>query len=69
MAFFIGVPMGLAYPYPIHTKICDISIIIAAIIMIYIGVKKRGKCYGRVFFIIGIILWIFMGVLGLGTGT
>ena len=65
----IGIPMGISYPFPIMTKLSIISGLIVSIIFIYFGFKNHKKYIGQVLALLGIVIWSFIGVIGLGTGT
>ena len=64
-----GVPMGLFYPDPLMVKLVMILGLIVSLIMFIYGIKNHQKVIGQVLAVLGFLLWSFIGLLGLGTGT
>ncbi len=64
-----GIAMGLFYPFPLFTKVAMIIGLLASIIAIFYGFKNHKKLIGQILAVSGIILWSFIGLMGLGTGT
>ena len=65
----IGIPMGLFFPFPLFTKVTMIiGLIVSLAAMIY-GFKNSKAIIGQVSAVLGIIVWSFIGFMGLGTGT
>lgn len=65
----VGIPMGLTYPFPIAIKIALISGLIASITAAVYGFRHHLKIKGQILAVVGIVMWSFIGVIGLGTGT
>jgi len=69
LSFFIGVPMGVLYPFETGLKVLYIISVLISVAMIVYGARKFRYFYGKTLLGVGIILWTFLGFLGLGTGT
>jgi len=65
----IGIPMGLAYPFPAMIKLGFIFGLISSMSAIIYGVRYRSEFKGQVLAVIGVVVWSFVGMIGLGTGT
>ena len=65
----IGIPMALAYPFALATKIAMILGLIASAGAIYYGFKNHKSLLGQILAVAGIALWALIGLLGLGTGS
>jgi hypothetical protein len=65
----IGIAMGLSYPFPLVIKVSMILGLLASIVACYFGFKNRNKLFGQILAIAGLILWAFIGLMGLSTGT
>lgn len=66
LAMFVGPYMGATYPNFGYTYLIGLIIVLAIAI---VGFKYRNNIWGQVAAVIGIVGWLFMGMLGLGTGT
>jgi hypothetical protein len=65
----IGIPMGLGYPFPYLTKAAMVLGLLASVFAVIFGFRNHGKRWGQVSAISGIFLWVFIGLIGLSTGT
>lgn len=65
----IGIPMGLGYPFPYSIKSAMVFGLLAAVAAMFFGFRNHKKAWGQISAISGIILWAFIGLMGLGTGT
>lgn len=65
----IGVPMGLLYPFPLLTKIAMVVGLALSLLAVIYGFKNSKILTGQVCAIAGIIAWLLIGLMGLGTGT
>jgi hypothetical protein len=61
LAFFVGVPTAWIYQFGILVYACTI----VSIALIVTGVIKRKHRYGKVALIMGLLLWDFVGWIGL----
>ena len=50
-------------------KILMISGLFISVIIIFFGLKSHKTIWGKILVIFGIVLWTFIGLIGLGTGT
>lgn len=65
----IGIPMGLGYPFSFGIKaIMTLGLLISVLAIIF-GFKNAKHVRGQASAVSGVILWVFIGLLGLGTGT
>ena len=69
LAATVGVPMGLFYPDPFMVKSVMILGLTISLVMFIYGIKNHQKVIGQVLAVLGFLLWSFIGLLGLGTGT
>lgn len=69
LGFFVGVPMGIMYPFTFNLRIIYIGLVVLCITIFFIGVKYRKARFGKVLIVFSLLLWDLLGVLGLGTGT
>lgn len=65
----IGTPMVLGYPSPPSIKIAIILGLLASVSAIVYGFRNHKNWWGQASAMSGIILWVFIGLIGLGTGT
>ena len=65
----IGIPMGLFFPFPLFTKVTMIIGLIVSLAAMINGFKNSKAIIGQVSAVLGIIVWSFIGFMGLGTGT
>lgn len=64
-----GVYMALLYPDPLITKVVMILALTISIAMFMYGIQNHQKIIGQTLAIFGFLLWTFIGLFGLGTGT
>ena len=65
----IGIYMGMEYPFPMYMKALMIIGIIASGVFVYLGFKNHKRTSGQIMAVSGVVLWFFVGLIGLGTGT
>lgn len=68
-ALFIGPYMVFTYPFSLMTKIEFGAILFLAFVCLLMGIAKRKIKLGKALFAAGIVLWSFVGWIGIGTGT
>jgi hypothetical protein len=61
--------MGISYLYALGLKVIYVGCLVAAVASVIYGVSVDNKKQGRIAITLGVIAWIFLGMLGLGTGT
>lgn len=69
LSFFLGVPMGITYPFEPHFKILYLVIVALSMIIFLVGLKFRKAKYGKLTLIVSIGVWWTLGLIGLGTGS
>jgi hypothetical protein len=65
----VGPFMALAYPFSAMFKLGYIFALVASILSIAMGFKKRNHVLGQALVVLGIVAWLTCGFIGLGTGT
>jgi hypothetical protein len=63
---FVGVPVGVMRIISYAEGYDYIAYVILTALLIFVGILKRKSRYGKVGLIIGLILWEFLGLAGLG---
>ena len=69
LGFFVGVPMGIAYPFSLGFKILYAGLAVVCIVSLVVGVKFRQKIFGKIAVVAALLGWTVLGLIGLGTGT
>ncbi len=69
LGFFVGIPMGLNYPFERSFKIIYLISVVFCVIAFIFGIIFRKKYYGKLAIAVSLCLWTFLGFIGLGTGT
>lgn len=69
LSFFLGVPMGITYPFEPHFKTLYLILVVLSIIAFLVGLKYRKAGYGKLALIVSIGLWWILGLIGLGIGS
>lgn len=65
----VGPFMALVYPFSAMFKLGYIFALVASILSIAVGYKKRKHVLGQVLVVFGIVAWLTCGFIGIGTGT
>ena len=65
----LGPYMGVAYPFSFFFKVGYILALLCSVILFVFGIKRRQEILGSISVVIGVVLWAFTGLVGLGTGT
>lgn len=65
----IGIFMGLTYPFPLYVRFGIILALLLSVIAVYFGFKYGNKVWGQALAVIGVAVWVLIGVVGLSTGT
>ena len=65
----VGPYMGLSYPFSITFKLLYVFGFVISFCLFVLGIKFNRKILGQVSVISGVVLWFFLGLIGLGTGT
>lgn len=69
LSAMFGVLMALTYPWALATKVGIVIGLLLAVVFAVYGFKHAATWHGRGLAVIGIIIWVVIGLLGLGTGT
>ena len=69
LAATIGPFMGIDYPFPVPFKIAYVTALLLSVAAMIYGVKARRYKRGQAAAVFGVLLWPFLGMMGLGTGT
>lgn len=69
LSFFLGVPMGITYPFEPHFKTLYLVLVVLSIIIFLVGLKFRKVGHGKLALIVSIGLWWALGLIGLGAGS
>jgi hypothetical protein len=65
----IGPFMAIAYPFSLSFKVGYLIILLASVLAIVYGIKHRPKTLGQAAVVLGVVVWTFAGLIGLGTGS
>ncbi len=65
----VGVIMGLVYPFSLLLKIGIITGLCFSMVSVVFGFKNHSKTFGQVMTILSVIIWVSIGIVGLGTGS
>ena len=69
MVFFVGVPMGIAYPFSPGFKTIYIASALLCVAALVTGLKFRRRTPGKVAIIMALLGWTMLGLIGLSTGS
>ncbi len=69
MAVIFGPYMAISYPFPWLMKTGFIIAFVASAFAIAVGFRHRQKLWGLFLVGLGSTVWVFFGLMGLGTGT
>lgn len=69
LAFLVGPYMAATYPFPLTTRICMGIALISIPAFLAFGIINRRSWAGKITIAVGMLVWLVVGGLGLGTGT
>lgn len=65
----VGPAMFLLYPFSIMGKLLYVLALVSSLALIAVGIIRRNNIWGQVVIVLGVVMWAFCGMLGLGTGS